>query len=91
MGDLGWLIASPLLPIRHRVIAERLEEVESMVRLNGKSARYHFQGVHGKVTQMRELVEVLDQMFDSFEKVNQLSKTMLGQPKDITRKIERLR
>lgn len=58
---------------------------------NGKNVRYHFQGAHGKVVQMRELVEVLDQMFDSFEKVNQLSRTMLGQPKDITQKIERLR
>jgi len=52
-----------------------------MVRLNGKAVRHHFEGVHGKVVQMRELIDVLDTMFDSFYKVNKISKSMLGQVK----------
>lgn len=49
------------------------------IRLN--NIRYHFEGIRGKVMQMRELVEVIDQMFDSFHKVNELSKTILPSPK----------
>lgn len=52
-----------------------------MFGLNGKNIRHHFQGVHGKVGQMRELVDVLDQLFDSFHRVNTISKNMLGQPR----------
>lgn len=65
-----------------------------IVRLNvsGKNVRYHFEGIHGKVAQMRELVEVLDLMFDSFERVNQLSRSMMGQRKSINaNSIQRLR
>ncbi|NGQ97477.1 hypothetical protein G3578_20275 [Brevibacillus sp. SYP-B805] len=60
-----------------------------MVRLNGKNIRHHFEGVHGKVVQMRELVEVLDQMFDSFHRVNKLSRHMLGQPRQEQKPDER--
>lgn|GEM_PF-4854600 len=50
-----------------------------MARFNG--IRYHFEGVREKTTQIRELVEVLDTMFDSFHRVNKISKNMLGQPR----------
>lgn len=49
-----------------------------MVRIGGKKLRYHFEGVHGKVSQIRELVDVLDQMFESFHRINHLSRSMLG-------------
>lgn len=62
-----------------------------MVRSNGKNVRHHFEGVHGKVVQMRELVDVLDQMFDSFHKVNKISRTMMSQPKGDSSKLNRLR
>lgn len=62
-----------------------------MGRLNGKSVRHHFDGVHGKVVQIRELVETLDQMFDSFHRVNRLSRSMLGQVKPIDKRIDRIR
>lgn len=48
-----------------------------MARLNGKNVIRHFDGIRGKVVQVRELVEVIDQMFDSFDKAGQISKTML--------------
>jgi len=57
-----------------------------MARLNTKNIRHHFVGIHGKVVQMRELVEVLDQMFDSFHKVNKLSRSMLQSQPRISRK-----
>jgi hypothetical protein len=60
-----------------------------MFRMNSKIIRHHFEGVHGKVAQMRELVEVLDQMFDSFHKVNKISKHMLGQPRQTRNEFER--
>jgi hypothetical protein len=50
-----------------------------LARLGG--FRYHFEGVRGKTSQIRELVEIIDNMFDSFQRVNQLSRGMLGQPK----------
>lgn len=48
-----------------------------MFGMNGK-IRYHFDGIRGKVGQMRELAETLDQMFDSFHKVNKISKSMFS-------------
>jgi hypothetical protein len=60
-----------------------------MVRLNGKHIRHHFEGVHGKVVQMRELVDVLDQMFDSFHKVNKISKSMIGSIRPSRKDIDR--
>jgi hypothetical protein len=48
-------------------------------------------GVYGKVVQIRELVEVLDTVFDSFHKVNTISKTMLGPRKPSAKKLDRLR
>lgn len=62
-----------------------------MLGLNGKNVRHHFMGVYGKVVQIRELVEVIDQVFDSFHKVNHLSRTMLGPRKPSAKKLERLR
>ncbi len=62
-----------------------------MFRLNGKSVRHHFDGVHGKVAQIRELVDVLDQVFDSFHKVNQISRTMLGPRKPDPKQLDRLK
>jgi hypothetical protein len=62
-----------------------------MVRLNGKIVRHHFEGVYGKVVQIRELVEVLDQVFDSFHRVNQLSRSMLGSRKPSPKQLDRLR
>ncbi|MFY0543493.1 hypothetical protein [Brevibacillus sp. H7] len=62
-----------------------------MFRLNGKDVRHHFDGVHGKVVQMRELVEVLDQMFDSFHQVNQISRTILGPRKPSPKRLDRLK
>ncbi len=64
----------PFVP--HKLVAEEKGEVDSVPRLNGKGMMYHFNGIRGKVGQMRELVEVIDQMFDSFHKVNRISKTM---------------
>ncbi|WP_019119786.1 hypothetical protein [Brevibacillus massiliensis] len=52
-----------------------------MIRLNGNDLRYHFGGVRGKMGQIRQLVEVLDTMFDSFHQVNEIGKSMLGQPR----------
>lgn len=49
-----------------------------MPRLTTKNVRYHFEGIRGKVMQVRELVEGIDQMFDSFHRVNQISKTILS-------------
>lgn len=66
-----------------------MEEVESLVRLKGKTIRHHFDGVHGKVVQVRELVDVLDQMFDSFHKVNKISKSMLGSMKPDRKHLDR--
>lgn len=48
-----------------------------MVRINQK-VRHHFDGVRGKVGQFRELAETLDSMFDSFHRMNRLSKDMFG-------------
>ncbi|MDF2681734.1 hypothetical protein [Brevibacillus choshinensis] len=62
-----------------------------MFGLNGKIVRHHFMGVYGKVVQIRELVEVLDTVFDSFHKVNTISKTMLGPRKPSAKKLDRLR
>ncbi|EST56306.1 hypothetical protein T458_03040 [Brevibacillus panacihumi W25] len=62
-----------------------------MFGLNGKNVRHHFLGVYGKVVQIRELVEVLDQVFDSFHKVNTISRTMLGQRKASAKKLDRMR
>ncbi|MDA5108499.1 hypothetical protein ACT91Q_00440 [Brevibacillus thermoruber] len=62
-----------------------------MFRLNGKSVRHHFDGVYGKVVQIRELVEVLDQMFDSFHRVNDISRSMLGPRKPRAKQLDRLR
>lgn len=47
-----------------------------MIRINGKNLRYHFAGVHGKVAQIRELVETLDHLLDSFQRVNTLSRSV---------------
>ncbi|MGO0060654.1 hypothetical protein ACTID9_11695 [Brevibacillus fluminis] len=41
----------------------------------------HFDGIRGKVVQVRELVEVIDQMFDSFDRAGKISKTMLKSSK----------
>ncbi|USG63771.1 hypothetical protein NDK47_16520 [Brevibacillus ruminantium] len=62
-----------------------------MPRLNGKNIRHHFDGVYGKVVQVRELVEVLDTMFDSFHKVNNISRSMVAPFKATIKKLERLR
>lgn len=62
-----------------------------MFGLNGKHVRHHFLGVYGKVVQIRELVEVLDQVFDSFSKVNSISRTMLGPKKSSAKDLDRLR
>ena len=62
-----------------------------MLGLNGKIVRHHFTGVYGKVVQIRELVEVIDQVFDSFHKVNSISRTMLGPKKPSAKKLDRLR
>jgi hypothetical protein len=62
-----------------------------MLGLNGKNVRHHFMGVYGKVVQIRELVEVIDQVFDSFHKVNSISRTMLGPKKPSAKKLDRLR
>ncbi|GED29690.1 MULTISPECIES: hypothetical protein [Brevibacillus] len=62
-----------------------------MFGLNGKTVKHHFMGVYGKVVQIRELVEVLDNVFDSFHKVNSISKTMLGPRKPSAKKLDRLR
>lgn len=62
-----------------------------MFRLNGKNVRHHFDGVYGKVVQVRELIEVLDQMFDSFHKVNNISRSMLGSRKSSVKQLDRLR
>jgi len=62
-----------------------------MFGINGKSVRHHFMGVYGKVVQIRELVEVIDQVFDSFHKVNNISRTMLGPRKSSAKKLDRLR
>ena len=59
-----------------------------MLRVNGKGVRYHFEGVRGKVGQMRELVEVIDQMFDSFTRVNEISKEMLFRQKEPRKEID---
>lgn len=48
-------------------------------------------GVYGKVVQIRELVEVIDQVFDSFHKVNSISKTMLGPRKPSAKNLDKLR
>lgn len=52
-----------------------------MALINGKNVIRHFDGIRGKVVQVRELVEVIDQMFDSFHRVGQISKTMLNSSK----------
>jgi hypothetical protein len=70
---------------------EDLGEVKAVANINGKSIRRHFDGVHGKVVQIRELVETLDQMFDSFHRVNKLGKSMLGLPKPASRQMDHLR
>jgi len=62
-----------------------------MLRLNGKTVRHHFNGVHSKVVQFRELVEVLDQVFDSFHKVNQIGRSMLGPRKSSPKQLHRLK
>ncbi|MFM1651364.1 hypothetical protein ACI7RC_04570 [Brevibacillus sp. B_LB10_24] len=54
-----------------------------MIRLNGRDIRYHFEGVRGKMGQIRELVEVLDTMFDSIHHVNQIGKSMMGRPRSL--------
>ncbi|UFJ43064.1 hypothetical protein LOK74_11500 [Brevibacillus humidisoli] len=59
--------------------------------LNGKKLLYHVDGIRGKVSEVRELVETLDQMFDSFHKVNRISKDMLGMYRYQQGKIKRLR
>jgi len=61
-----------------------------MLGINGKIVRHHFMGVYGKVVQIRELVEVIDQVFDSFHKVNDISRTMLGPRKPSAKKLDRL-
>lgn len=61
-----------------------------MFGLNGKNVRHHFLGVYGKVVQIRELVEVLDQVFDSFHKVSHISRTILPR-KSSAKKLDRLR
>ncbi|WP_232699310.1 hypothetical protein [Brevibacillus daliensis] len=48
-----------------------------MVRINGKSMLYHFSGIRSKVIQMRELVETVDGMFDSFDRMTELGQTMI--------------
>jgi hypothetical protein len=60
-----------------------------MFRLNGKIVRHHFEGVHGKVVQIRELVDVLDQVFDSFHRVNQIGRSMLGSRKPSPKQLDR--
>ena len=62
-----------------------------MFGINGKIVRHHFMGIYGKVVQIRELVEVIDQVFDSFHKVNNISRTMLGPRKSSAKKLDRLR
>ncbi|GED66378.1 hypothetical protein BRE01_00800 [Brevibacillus reuszeri] len=62
-----------------------------MFGINGKIVRHHFMGIYGKVVQIRELVEVIDQVFDSFHKVNHISKTMLGPRKPSAKKLDKLR
>jgi len=59
--------------------------------LNGKNVRHHFLGVYGKVVQIRELVEVVDTVMDSFDKVNNISRTLLGPRKARAKKLDRMR
>ncbi|MBO8163248.1 MAG: hypothetical protein H0Z34_05910 [Brevibacillus sp.] len=49
-----------------------------MPLMNGRKLLYHFDGIRGKMSEMRELVETLDLMFDSFHKMNRISKNMFG-------------
>lgn len=65
--------------------------MRSLLRLNSKTIRHHFDGVYGKVVQIRELVEVLDQMFDSFHRVNDISRSMFGPRKPRAKQFDRLR
>ncbi|GAA4710469.1 hypothetical protein [Brevibacillus fulvus] len=62
-----------------------------MVRLDKNSIHHHFTGIRGKVGEVRELVDVLDQMFDSFHRLNRISRSLVGQPKITRSKIQRLR
>jgi len=79
----------PLYP--HKVAVEDGGGGADLFGLNGKNVRHHFLGVYGKVVQIRELVEVLDQVFDSFQKVNTISRTMLGPRKPSAKKLDRMR
>lgn len=49
-----------------------------MPRFNGNKMMYHIHGIRSKVGEMRELVEGLDQMFDSFDRVNRVSQQILA-------------
>ncbi|ASJ53139.1 hypothetical protein ABE237_26430 [Brevibacillus formosus] len=62
-----------------------------MLGLNGKNIRHHFMGVYGKVVQIRELVDVIDQVFDSVNKVGDIGKAMLGPRKASAKKLDKLR
>ncbi|WP_139489503.1 hypothetical protein [Brevibacillus dissolubilis] len=53
-----------------------------------RGLRYHFEGVRGKVVQIRELVEVLDTMFDSFYRVNRISRTMVNGNRDLIDEVD---
>ena len=62
-----------------------------MLGINGKNVRHHFMGVYGKVVQIRELVDVIDQVFDSVNKVGDIGKAMLGPRKASAKKLDKLR
>ncbi|WP_126427689.1 hypothetical protein [Brevibacillus marinus] len=62
-----------------------------MSLFDSRKMLYHVNGIRGKVTEVRELVETLDQMFDSFHRINRISKNMLGLYRYQQDKIRRLR
>lgn len=62
-----------------------------MPLFNSKKMLYHVNGIRGKVSEMRELVETLDLMFDSFHRINRISRNMLGLYRSEANRIRRLR
>lgn len=43
---------------------------------NSKGMMYHFSGIRTKVVQIRELVETVDTVFTSFDRMNELGKSV---------------
>lgn len=62
-----------------------------MPLFNSRKMLYHVNGIRGKVSEVRELVETLDLMFDSFHRINRISRNMLGLYRSEANKIRRLR